>query len=118
MTNTPLIGDRQYRLNDGESSFMVDCYGGDTLQIETSKGRVMFSWSDRFGPFPEKPDGSERDLGPKHPFWREASWWNLQSRRIEDGNRAVWHKPKQPVTEPKTGRHRMIIEHGEPGWDW
>ena len=118
MSDVPLIGDRQYRLNDGEFSFMVDCYGGDTLQIETSKGWVLFSWSDQFGPLPENKNGSVRDLPDNHPFWKTVSFWCVQGKRLDHGNHAVWHWPKSPVTRHLSGRHWEVIEPGEEGWDW
>ena len=67
---------------------------------------------------PINKDGSEcLSIGPKHGFWRAASLWNLQGRRLE-GNRAIWHEPKKPVLKHLGGRHYQIIEQGEPGHDW
>jgi hypothetical protein len=64
--------------------------GGDTLRIETSAGVVMFEWHPHCGPMPIKRNGSERELGPKHPFWRAVSLWDQQGKRIGPNDFAMW----------------------------
>lgn len=90
---------------------------GDYL-IEVNGKPILFDWSERFGPRAINKDGSEKtSVGPKHPFWRAASLWNIQGRRLE-GNRAIWHEPKQPVLRRIAGNHYEVIEDDEPGHDW
>lgn len=102
---------------------MIDCYGGDEYLIDVRGKLVRFEWSDQFGPLPINKNGSKAlSIGPKHGFWRAASLWNLQGRRL-DGDRAIWHEPRKPVyeTEHIRGRHYLItkvIDPGEPGDDW
>jgi hypothetical protein len=108
---------------DGSRSrIFIDCFGGGDYHIQVRGKLVRFEWSEMFGPMPVNADGSEaRSIGPRHGFWRAASLWNLQGRRIEDGV-CVWHEPKKPVYEiEKVGRKNIlkrVIEPGEEGWDW
>lgn len=127
------MSDRQFSipkpegmLEPGEqpSRIMIDCFGGDDEYLIDVRGKLIrFEWSERFGPLPINKDGSEaRSIGPGHGFWRAASLWNLQGRRLE-GNRAIWHEPRKPEYETKHlgGRHYEIIRvihPGEPGHDW
>lgn len=112
-------------LKPGEkpSRIMIDCFGGDEYLIDIRGKLVRFEWSEQFGPLPINKDGSEAlSIGPKHGFWRAASLWNLQGRRL-DGDLAIWHEPRQPVyeTEHISGRKYLItkvIDPGEPGHDW
>lgn len=85
--------DRQFSvpMPDG-SRAMLDSFGGDELDITTSKGVVRFEFSQLFGPMPVTKTGTERELGPRHPFWRAASLWKLQGCRTENGE-AIWHEP-------------------------
>ena len=95
----------------------IDCFGSGEYEIDVRGKMIRFEWSEQFGPMPINKDGSEAlSIGPKHGFWRAASLWKLQGMSLE-GNKAIWHEPKKPVTE-KWGRHHFIVEHGEPGWDW
>jgi len=123
------MGDRHYSIPaprkpaPAKTRVMIDAFGGGEFIIETKRGKVVFEWSDMFGPIPiAKNRGQPRDLVPSHPFWRAASLWNLQGRRT-DGKRAVWHEPRKPVYETKHlgGRHYLItkiIDEGEIGHDW
>jgi hypothetical protein len=96
---------------------MIDCFVGDEYFIEVRGKLIRFEWSEQCGPLPINKDGSEAlSIGPKHGFWRAASLWNLQGRRL-DGNKAIWHEPKKDVLE-RRGRMLFVIEHGEPGQDW
>ena len=123
---TPLA-DRQFSipkpddwLKPGEkpSRIMIDCFGGGEFFITVREKIVRFEWSEQFGPLPVTKTGAEMtSIGPKHPFWRAVSLWNLQGRRV-DGNNAIWHEPKKPVLKHLGGRNYMIIEDGEPGHDW
>ncbi len=110
--------DRQFSvpLGDGKRA-MLDCFGGAEFNIETSKGLIRFEWSERFGPMAVTKTGAERNLSPRHPFWRAASLWNLQGRRVENGL-AIWHEPRKPKLEHIGGRHYRVIEDGEVGHDW
>ncbi len=97
----------------------IDCWGTEPRPIEVAGKIIWFTWSDRFGPRPCTQDDKELDLGPRHPFWRAASLWNLQGKRVEtETGRAIWHEPKKPVTAHMGGRHYRVVEPGEPGWDW
>lgn len=112
------MGDQQFEIKlNGEPCF-IDTFGGPEEYFIDVRGKLIrFEWSDRFGPMPIKKGGAEMtSIGTRHGFWRAASLWNLQGRRLE-GDRAIWHEPKSPVTE-KRGRRTFIIEHGDPGWDW
>lgn len=115
------MNDDQWSIPDPinpEFRIFLDAYGaGGVYEIETKRGNVLFSWSDRFGPLPEKKNGEVRDLPWNHPFWLCASLWNLQGRRAE-GNRAIWHKPRKPVYRIVGREIVEIIDEGEPGHDW
>lgn len=102
-----------------ETRVMIDSFRGEAEYLITVRGKdVRFEWSERFGPMPLNKDGSEaRGIGHKHGFWRAASLWNLQGRRL-DGNRAIWHEPKRPVLKHLGGRNYLVIEDGEEGYDW
>jgi hypothetical protein len=117
--------DKQFSIPNpfGEDGrIMIDCYGSGEYFIEVNGEKILFEWSDRFGPLPLNKDGSEKSsIGPSHKFWLVASLWNLQGRRMK-GNVAVWHKPRPPIyrTE-KRGRKTFIVEvidPGEKGYDW
>ncbi len=111
--------DKQFSVPFGDKGgrAMIDCFGGDEYLIDVRGKLIRFEWSEQFGPMAINKDGSEElSIGPNHGFWRAASLWNLQGQRL-DGNRAIWHEPKKPVTE-KRGRHTFIVEHGELGHDW
>lgn len=112
------MSDHQFSIEiDGRRCF-IDIFGGpEEYFIEVHGKLIRFEWSDRFGPMPIKKDGSEmRSIGPRHAFWRVASLWNLQGRRIEN-DRCVWHEPKKPVYERRGGQ-LIVIDDGEPGHDW
>lgn len=119
------MGDRQFSISSpfdkpGEKRTLVffDSFGGDEHDIEVGGKVLRFEWSERFGPFPLTKTGAENtSIGPRHKFWRAASLWNLQGRRLE-GNKAIWHEPRKPVLKRLGGRHYMVIEEGEPGYDW
>lgn len=106
-----------------ETRVMIDCFGGDEHFIAVRDEIIKFEWSGQFGPAPLNKDGSVKEsIGPKHGFWRAASLWNLQGRRLE-GRRAIWHEPRQPVYEKQHIRGRQylitkVIDPGEPGHDW
>jgi hypothetical protein len=112
------MSDRHFSIPmpDG-SRAMLDCFGDDEFEIETSKGIIRFEWSDRFAPMPVTKTGAQRNLAPRHPFWRAVSLWILQGRRIENG-RAFWHEPRKPKYDHIGGRHYLAIEDGEVGHDW
>lgn len=100
------------------SRIMIDSFGGDEYFIDVRGRLIRFEWSDQFGPLPINENGSEAlSVGPKHGFWRAASLWNLQGRRLE-GTTAIWHEPKKPILKHLGGRNYMVIEDGEPGYDW
>jgi len=100
------------------SRIMIDAFGGDEHFIEVRGKLIRFQWSAIFGPMPVNRDGSEcRSIGPRHGFWRAASLWNLQGRRLE-GNRAIWHEPRKPVYEIHGRTITKVIDPGEPGHDW
>lgn len=120
--------DRQFSIpgpdaSDGTPSrIFIDCFGGGDYRIEVRGKVVRFEWSERFGPMPVNKDGSEApSIGPKHPFWRASSLWNLQGQRVENGM-CIWHEPHRPEYETiGSGRNRLItkvIHPGEEGWDW
>lgn len=112
-----IVSDRHFSVPAPRGRAMLDSFGGeDEWIIATDRGDVRFCWSDRFGPFAVTASGAVRDLSHRHPFWRAASLWNLQGRRVEDGS-AIWHEPKQPVLA-RVGKLLVIVEHGDPGWDW
>lgn len=115
------MGDKQFSIPspwDKDSRIFIDCFGGDEFLIEVRGKMIRFEWSDRFGPMPVKKGGEElRSVGPRHPFWRAVSLWNLQGRRLK-GQTAIWHEPKKPVLEHLGGRHYRVIEDGEKWHDW
>lgn len=125
-------GDRQFSIPKPEawrepgeqpSRIMIDIFGGAEHLIDVRGNLIRFEWSNICGPVPINKDGSEcLSIGPKHGFWRAASLWNLQGRRLE-GDRAIWHEPRKPVYETKHLRGRQylltkVIDPGEPGHDW
>ena len=118
-------GDRQFSVPapwpekpGKETRIMVDCYGSGEYFIDVRGKMVRFEWSARFGPMPINADGSEASsIGPRHDFWRAASLWNLQGRRL-DGSKAIWHEPKKPVLKHLGGKDYLVIQDGEPGHDW
>lgn len=100
-----------------ETRVMIDSFGGDEYFIDVRGKLIRFEWSEQFGPLPINKDGSEaRSIGPKHGFWRAASLWNLQGKRLE-GARAIWHEPKKEVLKIR-GRMIFVVQPGEPGHDW
>ena len=109
---------------DKPTRVMIDCFGGGEYFITVRDQKIRFEWSDQFGPLPIKKGGAEMTgIGPRHPFWRAASLWNLQGRRIDDEGNAVWHEPRQPVYEKRHlggGNYWItrVIDEGEPGHDW
>jgi hypothetical protein len=111
--------DKQFiaEIDGFESKVCIDIFGGEELLMPTAKGDVLFEWSAQFGPQPIKKGGAGRDLPPRHPFWRAASLWNLQGRRMMNG-KCFWHEPKKPVLKHLGGRNYLIIEDGEAGHDW
>lgn len=113
--------DRQYSFVDnrpnGLGLVFVDCFGGGEYFISTNRGVIRFEWSDRFGPLPTTKAGRELKLGPRHDFWRAASLWNIQGRRIIDG-KAFWHEPRKPVLKHLGGKNYRVVEDGEIGHDW
>lgn len=124
------MSDRQFSIpapwlkaGDKPRRVMIDCFGGGEYFITVREKKIRFEWSEQFGPLPINKDGSEmRSVGPYHPFWRAASLWNLQGRRL-DGSTAIWHEPRPPVYEKKHlgAAHWMIVrvvDEGEPGHDW
>lgn len=96
---------------------MVDSFFGAELTVVTSKGPIRFEFSEFFGPMPVTATGAERELEPRHPFWRAASLWRLQGARAE-GGQAIWREPAKLVLEHIAGRHWRVIVDGEPGHDW
>lgn len=114
------MADNQYSFKDDNGlPVFIDCFGGPEEYLITVRDKeIRFEWSDRFGPMPINKNGSEcLSVGPKHGFWRAASLWNLQGRRLE-GQKAIWHEPKGPVLKQLGGRNYEIIKDGEPGHDW
>lgn len=111
--------DRQFSIpGDKGTRVFVDCYGSGDYVIEVRNDLIQFDFSEQLGPMPTNKDGSEkRSIGPKHKFWRAVSLWKLQGMRLE-GKRAIWHEPKRPVMQHLGGRNYLVIEPGEPGWDW
>jgi len=111
--------DSQFSFADREGNrIFIDCFGSNEYFITVGKSTIRFEWSDIFGPLPITKTGAGRDLSYRHPFWRAASLWNLQGKRLEDGKNAIWHEPKKPVLKHLGGRHYQQIEPGEPGHDW
>jgi len=104
---------------DGSRSrIMIDIFGSGEYFIEVRGEIIKFEFGDRFGPMPLTKTGAEKtSIGPRHPFWRAASLWALQGKRL-DGNKAVWHEPKRPLLKHLGGRDYLIIEDGEKGYDW
>lgn len=104
---------------DGSTSrIMIDVFGSGDYYIEVRGELIKFEFGERFGPMPLTKKGAERtSIGPNHQFWRAASLWNLQGRRLE-GDRAIWHEPKKPVLKHLGGRNYQVIEDGEKGHDW
>ena len=116
------MSDRQFSIpalrGFGKKHIFLDCFGVEDYFIDVRGKIIRFEWSDRFGPLPVTKTGVEmRSIGPQHAFWRAASLWNLQGRRL-NGNKAVWHEPKKPVLRHLGGKNYLIIEPGEPGYDW
>jgi hypothetical protein len=103
-------------LEDG-SRAMLDSWGGEELDIVVDGKRIRFEFSEMFGPMAVTKTGAERTLAKPKPFLRAASLWNIQGRRVKDGE-AIWHEPKKPVYKHLGGRHWQVIEHGEIGHDW
>ena len=95
----------------------IDRFGVSAYAIDTPKGRILFEFSDLFGPLPINKAGMPIDLDPRHPLWLCASLWNVQGRRVEDGV-AIWHEPKKPVMQHMGGNRYLVIEPGEVGHDW
>lgn len=112
------MSDHQFSFKDGDGSpVFIDCFGDGRYVIHVGDQIIHFDWSDRFGPLSTRKNGQPRELGWRHPFWRAASLWNLQGRRL-DGKRAIWHEPKRPVLKHISGRNYQVIEGGEEGYDW
>ncbi|MDE2442007.1 MAG: hypothetical protein KGP14_13370 [Betaproteobacteria bacterium] len=112
------MADSQFIIDDGNAgNICIDIFGDGDYEIEVRGETIHFDWSDRFGPIPLGKRGREIDLGPGHKFWRAVSLWKLQGKQLE-GNRAIWHEPKKPVLQHLGGRNYLVIEDGEPGYDW
>lgn len=118
------MSDSQFSIKDENGlGIFFDCFGSGDYLITVKDKEIRFEWSDRFGPLPITKSGAENTkIGPRHKFWRAASLWNLQGKRL-DGKRAIWHEPRQPVYEKKHlggGHYKLIkvIDPGEPGHDW
>lgn len=106
--------DRQWSVGSGRDRVFFDAFGvGPTLEIVTPRGSVRFDFSNMFGPLPVTREGRERNIAHNHPFWRAVSLWSRQGKKVTDGI-AIWHEPKQPITDC----NNVILEDGEPGWDW
>lgn len=112
------MSDNQFSFSDENGNpVFIDCFGSGEYLIKVGIETIRFEWSDRFGPLPITETCAGRDLRHNHPFWRAASLWKLQGKRLE-GNNAVWHEPKKPVLKHLGGRHYQVIEAGEQGHDW
>ncbi len=110
--------DQQFSFPDGLGHRMfIDCYGIEEYLIAVGLQTIRFTWSDRFGPLPITRRGGEITLRHNHPFWRAASIWSLQGKRLV-GDKAIWHEPKKPVLRHMGGKHYEVIEAGESGHDW
>ena len=90
---------------------------GRDLVIAVGGKIIRFEFGHYFGPMPVTRTGAERDIGPRHPFWRAVSLWRAQGSVVE-GSTAVWREPKKPVLQHIGGRHYRVIERGEHGHDW
>lgn len=91
---------------------------GTRCVLEVGGERFRLLWSERWGPSVCDGHGDPLDKqpGPRHAFWRAASLWNRQGRRM-DGLRAVWHEPKPQILQ-KIGRYRRgweirVVQEGE-----
>jgi hypothetical protein len=110
--------DRQFSVEQSDGlRVYLDCFGGGDFTITVRDKKVGFEWSEGFGPLPVGRRGQPLELSHKHPFWRAASLWNLQGRRIEDGE-CIWHEPRRPVLKHLGGGNYEVIEDGEEGYDW
>ena len=78
-----------------------------TAIIAVNGRGLRLGWSDRWGPYlaDQHGDPAKREPGPNHEFWRAASLWNRQGKRIENGT-AIWHEPAPEIIEV---RGRMIV---------
>lgn len=86
------------------------------FRISIDGEEYTFDWHAYCGPTPTTKRGYERKLGPRHKFWKVVTWWKLQGREVKDGL-CVWRVPQPPKLKHLGGRHYLIIENGEPGWE-
>jgi len=75
-------------------------------------------WSERWGPCvaDQHGDPANTQPGPRHAFWRAASLWNRQGRRMK-GAEAIWHEPAPEILQ-RIGRYRRgweirVVQAGE-----
>lgn len=83
---------------------------GRQVIIEVDGKRFRLYWSEMWGPSACDRYGDPLDKQPHHThkFWRAATLWNRQGRRVESGV-AVWHEPKPEILEVTgKGKRRTV----------
>ena len=103
--------------SDGRFSGVLNVDNAPEFVIRIGEDLIRFEWPEMWGPSAITKGGKIRDLSHRHPFWRAVSLWNLQGRRVEDGE-AVWHEPRKMIILKQIGRHIIEAIDGEEGENW
>jgi len=73
--------------------------GGPDRVIVVAGIRIGFEDHPTMGPCPVTARGTERRLGPRHPFWGAATQWIAGGRRLNADGVCVW----EPEPDPTAG---------------
>lgn len=79
------------------------------VMIEVNGKRWRLIWSEMWGPAVGDRNGdiADKQPGPNHAFWRAATLWNRQGRRV-DGLTAVWHEPAPEILQTVRRKGRRV----------
>jgi len=86
--------------------------GGATYRIaDSAKVEWTFEMHPTCGPAASVRHGAvaERQPGPRSPFWRAVTLWNMQGRRVDVDGRCVWDEPPPVRVAHVVCRQHLVL---------